>query len=261
MLNYYQFILESNKINRKYYIFDWDDNILQMPTQIYLYDKEKGEEISVSTEEFSKVRNDDNYEYVDHSFVEFSDNGEMGDEAFIEDTKKALSKNKFSPSWDDFIECLRNGSLFAIVTARGHKPESIKDGVKYIIANVLSDEDFDDLIANLISFKSFYDNVNIQEDYNEYELIDEYLDKCGFYPISNEEIYNKFKLHPQKNQEELKLACIEDFTAKVKDLSKSNKAEMSMTIGFSDDDYKNASVVAKHSDIPVYYTKDTKKLL
>jgi hypothetical protein len=39
----------------KYYAFDWDDNILTMPTQIILR-TEDNEEIGMSTEDFAEYR-------------------------------------------------------------------------------------------------------------------------------------------------------------------------------------------------------------
>jgi hypothetical protein len=39
----------------EYYAFDWDDNIMTMPTQIMLSD-DKGEEVGMSTEDFAEHR-------------------------------------------------------------------------------------------------------------------------------------------------------------------------------------------------------------
>ena len=41
--------------NLKYYAFDWDDNILYMPTQIIVMNDE-GKEIGMSTEDFADYR-------------------------------------------------------------------------------------------------------------------------------------------------------------------------------------------------------------
>jgi hypothetical protein len=43
--------------NMKYYAFDWDDNIVHMPTKIVLK-TEDGDEIGMSTEDFAKYRHD-----------------------------------------------------------------------------------------------------------------------------------------------------------------------------------------------------------
>ena len=39
----------------KYYAFDWDDNIVHMPTKIILLN-DKGEEVEMSTEDFATHR-------------------------------------------------------------------------------------------------------------------------------------------------------------------------------------------------------------
>ena len=41
----------------KYYAFDWDDNLMFMPTKIYLKD-DKGKSVGMSTEDFAEYRTD-----------------------------------------------------------------------------------------------------------------------------------------------------------------------------------------------------------
>ena len=43
---------ESGAPDEKYYAFDWDDNIVTMPTKIILKDDE-GREVGMSTEDFA----------------------------------------------------------------------------------------------------------------------------------------------------------------------------------------------------------------
>ena len=48
--------LDPNKLpDHKYYAFDWDDNVMNMPTQIMVQD-EKGNEVGMSTEDFAEHR-------------------------------------------------------------------------------------------------------------------------------------------------------------------------------------------------------------
>ena len=44
--------IEDEKHNLKYYAFDWDDNILFMPTKIIVLDK-AGKEVGMSSEDFA----------------------------------------------------------------------------------------------------------------------------------------------------------------------------------------------------------------
>ncbi len=132
------------------YIFDWDDNILYMPTTIKM-DKKNGDKwvpLDVSTDDFVKVRNDKNYRLRDNNaelaFIDF-----RLSKPFIEDVKKAIHQNKFAPSADKFKEALINSRTFAINTARGHKPNTLKEGVKIFIDMVLTKEEKSKMLNNI----------------------------------------------------------------------------------------------------------------
>ena len=46
---------EDNTPDMKYYAFDWDDNIVHMPTKIILK-TEDGDEVGMSTDDFAEYR-------------------------------------------------------------------------------------------------------------------------------------------------------------------------------------------------------------
>ena len=50
-----EIIHDQMKPTMKYYAFDWDDNLMYMPTKIYLVD-EDGESVGMSTEDFAEYR-------------------------------------------------------------------------------------------------------------------------------------------------------------------------------------------------------------
>ena len=115
----------------KYYIFDWDDNILDMPTRIHL--ERRGTDgvwrpVGVTTSVFSLVRNDrENYRPPDgdweSSFREFRDFAELEESTFLRDTRAALEpirsgREQGAPSFFRFKKALVEGRLFAIATAR-----------------------------------------------------------------------------------------------------------------------------------------------
>ena len=140
------------EFQKRAYSFDWDDNILFMPTKVYL-DKRAGKgwvPVSVSTEEFAQIRGDigKNIRYRNNSIVEtFEDFRSY--ESFINDTKEALRKKSFGPSFDKFKEALINTHDFSIITARGNPPSAIKDSIKLIISTILSDGEMETLENNL----------------------------------------------------------------------------------------------------------------
>ena len=80
----------------KYYAFDWDDNLMFMPTKIYLKDDE-GKSVGMSTEDFAEYRTkigEEDFEYEGHNIVGFDDDPfkdfrVTGDEKFLRDSMKA----------------------------------------------------------------------------------------------------------------------------------------------------------------------------
>ena len=52
-----EIIDDENSPIMKYYAFDWDDNLMFMPTKIYLKDK-NGKSVGMSTEDFAEHRTD-----------------------------------------------------------------------------------------------------------------------------------------------------------------------------------------------------------
>lgn len=225
-----------------YYAFDWDDNILYMPTVIHL-EKREGDSwvpTDVSTAEFANVRNDkENYRITDgaYAFIEFRDDGKRGDNAFLEDGKKAISQGKLGPAWEDFIECLTSGSLFAIITARGHEAPAMRKGVEWIIDNVLTDDEKNELYSNLLKFAYIFKEEGEHERIlrgqpSNNNLVKVYLDNCDFVGVSSPSRGGSPE-NPEKSKEEALL----QFNSKVNNFAKS--VGMKAKIGFSDDDLKN----------------------
>lgn len=271
---YRQFISESSDSERHllYYAFDWDDNILNMPTVIHMDKLVDGEWIptDVSTSEFAEVRTDkDNWRLVnnnpDEAFSEFRDNGPRGDVAFLEDLKHAIELDKYGPAWDDFIECLTNGSLFAIITARGHEAPAMRMGVEWIIDNLLSEEQLYEMYNHLMKFAYLfkqddnYDRV-LKGEPSKNKLVSLYLDNCHFVGVSAPSRGGS-PSNPEKAKEEALL----DFKAKVNDFA--SRIGFKAKIGFSDDDIKNVKHIEdlidnlnheKFPNIIQYVVKGTK---
>lgn len=123
---------EGKAPDLKYYAFDWDDNIVHMPTKIVLEDT-SGDEVEMSTEDFATYRDrigNEPFDYMGRTIKGYAEkpfrNFKVeGDKQFLIDAMRA----KPGPAWDDFKEAINNGSIFAIITARGHNPKTIKEGV------------------------------------------------------------------------------------------------------------------------------------
>ena len=227
-----------------YYAFDWDDNILNMPTVIHMDRMVDGEWVpeDVSTAEFAEVRGDsDNWRIVggdpDQAFCEFRDSGPRGESAFMEDMKAAISAGKLGPAWDDFLECLTSGALFAIITARGHEAPSMKKGVEWILDNVLSEEQLYEMYNNLMKFAYLfrhnkeYDRV-LRGAPSSNPLVQLYLSNCEFVGVSAPSRGGS-PANPEKAKEDALMLFVERVDRFAKSIG------YSTMIGFSDDDIKN----------------------
>jgi hypothetical protein len=236
----------------KYYAFDWDDNIVHMPTKILVKD-ESGNEVGMSTDDFAEFRHQigkEPFNYKGKTIVDYSDSPfrnfrTEGDKDFLVDAMRA----KKGPAFDDFREAINNGSLFAIITARGHNPNTIKEAIYNYIIEGFNGIDKDELIKNLKKYRSFIGEDEMTDE----ELIKSYLELNKYHPVSFGD--DKGAVNP----EEAKVSAMEDFVNYIKAMAAvlnkkaflkkdiSNKFNPdNLSIGFSDDDPKNIEVMQKH---------------
>lgn len=243
---------EKGTPDMKYYAFDWDDNIVHMPTKIILRN-DLGDEVGMSTTDFAKYREKIGkgpFEYEGETIVGFADNAfrnfrTEGDKTFLVDAMKA----KKGPAFDDFKEAINNGSIFAIITARGHNPRTLKQGVYNYIVDGFGGIDKDQLVKNLRKYRDLTD----EEEMSDEEMIQAYLDLNKYHPVSFGSEQGA------TSPEELKIMAMDEFVSYIKDLAHelNKKAYLKNdvknafipkkpSIGFSDDDLKNIEVMRKH---------------
>ena len=250
----------------KYYMLDWDDNIMFMPTQIYM--RTESGEIGMGTEPFAHYRNKLNPE-TGEAFEPFEYDGEIvlglsknpfrdfksGKETFINDMKKA----KLGPAWDDVVEAVNGGSYLAIITARGHNPEVFKSAFEELINNEtggISKEKFYNSIKKR-NYKAGKKTNSLEKE------LEDYLDNCLFYPVGH--YYPNGGIKP----EEVKLEAIKLFKSSVEELIgylnnqlelKGEKYKLKPKFGFSDDDLKNIEFAVKEIEgVDIYSTHGGKK--
>ncbi len=244
-------ITEAGTPDMKYYAFDWDDNIMNMPTKIILKNDD-GEEVGMSTEDFAHYRSmigKEDFQYEGDTIVGFGDNafrnfGVEGDRKFIVDSMTAPT----GPAWNDFVEAINNGSIFAIITARGHTPTVLREACYNLILSNRDGISFMELVKNLEKYRDIagYDGTQ-----DKMEILDEYLDLCRFYPVSYGE-------GSATSPEEGKIKAMKEFISYIKEISNtigkkaflkndvSNNFIPEPTLGFSDDDIRNVETMKKH---------------
>jgi hypothetical protein len=263
MLKYsdYKKIFESYTL--KYMAFDWDDNILFMPTKIHMQKEVDGEWIDtdVSTSQFAEVRNADGWRIKDNdpdvAFSEFRDEGPRGGDAFLEDAKKSLSDKKFGPSWDQFLKCLVRGNIFAIITARGHEPDTIRNAVEFIIENYLDEDQKNEMAANLSAYHNLFYETDHMKDFSFEYLIDYYLSHCEFIGVSSDTFIKKSGGEATASDPEKgKQIAMELFVDKIHLWGK--KVDRKVMVGFSDDDKSNVDHINKffRNELSLKYLMD-----
>ena len=258
----------------KYYAFDWDDNIMYMPTQIIVLD-DNDEEVKMSTEDFAEYREmigKEDFDYKGKTIVGYAQRPYRfftveGDKNFMTDCMLAET----GPSWSDFVECINGGSVFSIITARGHTPSVMKEAVYNLIVSNHQGIDSKQCVENL---KKYIQLVMDQDasGLSDKEVIDDYLELCYFAPVTNP----SFGGGSASNPEEGKINALRYFISYCRELSsmigakgmfKNDIMNNEPSIGFSDDDLRNVEKISgflekeyPEKPVDVYLTKGGKKI-
>jgi hypothetical protein len=282
----------------KYYAFDWDDNLMFMPTKIMVM-SENDDEIGMSTEDFAEHRTQigvEPFKYKSATIIGFANEPfrffrEMGDKRFVVDSMTA----PLGPAWNDFVECINGGSIFAIITARGHNPETLKESVYNLIMSNKNGLNRKKLEESLRQY-DLLTSEGISEDIrpNRNTTIEQYLNMCKFHPVS-------YGSGSAASPEEGKNKALKGFISYCRDLAKNLiqfilkknpnmdltdlvpkfKNDVAMdepvinvdefvnrhtTIGFSDDDQRNIEASSEFlnkeyekNPVNLYLTKGGKK--
>jgi hypothetical protein len=240
---------DEGRPDTKYYAFDWDDNILFMPTSIILL-SDKDDEVPMSTEDFAEHRQQigkEPFNYKGTAIVDFAPNPfrnfrSEGDKRFVLDSMLAQP----GPSWNDFVECINGGSILAIITARGHNPKTLREAVYNLIMGNHLGINSKTLSTNLKRYRNLGGDVNVDgktiTTLTKNEL-NEYLNLCRFEPVT-------FGDGDASNPEEGKIKAMRNFIGYCKEMAQEigEKAffkndivnnEIEPIIGFSDDDERN----------------------
>lgn len=143
---------------RSFYFFDFDDNIAFLTTPLILFHKETREELLISSGDFAQQHRhighsgvygayDIDYCDMTGTFRNFRDHHidelerlQGRRQIFVQDVAHALGFEDFQwkgPSWECFYHATFNQRPLSVITARGHHPETLKDGIRVFVQNKL----------------------------------------------------------------------------------------------------------------------------
>jgi hypothetical protein len=216
------------------YSFDWDDNIVSMPTTIKVV--KNGEKIEVPTDEYANIRNSPEYSLGDDAFDNF-----ISDDKFLSDLEEAIKTKSFAPSFNKFKEALIFANPISIITARGHKPETIRRGMDIVISGTFSEDELSDMLENI------QERLPETKDMDAQETLKKYLDSHEYHPVTSEIFAEKFglKVGSASNPEHNKKIAFRDYVEKIINKTKEMVGTKynKLSIGFSDDDLGNIKAI------------------
>jgi len=242
----------------KYYIFDWDDNILRMPTRIHLERRLPDGTWTphrVSTAVFAVIRNDtENYRPPGNdwtqAFNEFRDFDTDDESKFLKDARTAIDQvirgdTAPPPSFNAFRKTLTEGRIFAIVTARGHRSETLQKGVKLFIERVLSPTDKATMLANLRGYIHCYLGADKLLGMTDADILSFYLSLNKYHAVTSPQFHAlmKGKIPDPQQSEVGKQYAIRDVIEHLFSIVEKDNIKKPMSVGFSDDDPANIRAV------------------
>ncbi len=247
----------------KYYIFDWDDNILCMPTRIHMERLDRdGNWVPhlCSTATFCAVRKDtEHYRFPqnirERAFVEFQDDPTPhGGGNFLTDLDCALDdiatgRRKKPPSFDVFRKTLIEGRLFAIVTTRGHEAITLRNGVERFINRVLTPVEREVMLINLRGYSYCFDGV--QTFPSQQAVLNHYLDLNHYHAITSKTFAalladESRTIVKQEERKQFAIRIFVDHIADILDRTGMAALRLPISIGFSDDDPFNIIAVQNY---------------
>ena len=221
--------------------------------------------MELSTATFALVRSDTEHYRAPggkwrEAFRNFEDSPQRDN--FLEDTRAALARiaagERPGPSFNALRKTLREGRIFAIVTARGHSPAAVERAVRCFIDEVLTPEEREEMMSSLRGYRQWLDGVGDGEFGTDEEELDYYLSMCRYSAVTYEGFAKRMAADPIY-QEKLAVAstaaqpelakefAIRDFVEHVFHmLRRSGNLNRPVSIGFSDDDKGNVKSVSRY---------------
>jgi hypothetical protein len=135
-----------------FYFFDFDDNIMFLKTRIFVRNTLTRAEVALTTSEFALVHPQlgrpgrwEDFALFDGTDRDFRDRPADqlpagGKQPFVRDVEEAVATPGSSwqaPSWQLFVYACEHQRPLSIVTARGHAPQTVREGVRALVARGL----------------------------------------------------------------------------------------------------------------------------
>ena len=213
------------------FIYDWDDNIMFMPSILHIEKLigTKWTPMDATPAQWAKIKNNANIRDLgDESFFDFHD-----DKSFVLHLSQAIHDLEFGPAYKAFKKTLINGEDFAILTARGHSPNTVMTGVMMLI------------------FRTFSENeiIEMMETVGD---IGRYLEQQEYFTVSSKEFNNRFGTDNTGRTKDKKAIALYNYISEkihynssLVEPKKWKKLYSDFNVVFSDDDVDNVEAAVE----------------
>lgn len=245
--------------NFSLYILDFDGNILQTETPIYLLNKSTNKIEAISTYEHDQnpekyFHPESDFVMVNHSYMEARENFPHADHRgfnwLTSDISRAIEQWEFAPSFEIFKKIvLIEARVFSILTARGNSPDNFERGFTLLTNSVLSPEEKERQRENIIQ------SYRLPIDTRYEDALHFYMTKIAtFIPCNNPHVERFLDLWTPENLAERKAKATSFIIKNTRKTIEKLYPEMNFheflngrnfSIGFSDDSKSNAVAVYK----------------
>ena len=238
----------------KYYAFDLDGNIARPKTRMWGW--RHGREEEIDAEKYAHAYDDirarrngwEPHPDPKRAFRAFGPDPEF-DAPFV----KTLLAAEPGPAAPDFAEAVNGGHLFAVVTARGHSVAAFKEAFREAILRGLWGVNPDAMASSVGQFvrhaREKSDQVEIPRNWSHGALVDYYLDRCMWYPVSNPDVVRELAPDAAPDAlkiEDLKVLAIRRIMDRVRIASSVIlRGGENLTLGFSDDTAANVRTISE----------------
>jgi hypothetical protein len=165
---------------RSFYFFDFDDNVVYLPTLLYIFHNETGEEKALTTREFARISehlgksgewakfelrfNDEtgSFRRFREKKLNFIDRFMGRKQPLVEDIVRTIKLNHLDwrgPSWNFFWHAVHNNRPLSIITARGHSADTFKAGISVLVKSAHLTQEPNYLSVFAVSNKHIRENL------------------------------------------------------------------------------------------------------
>lgn len=240
-------------MSHKAYAFDIDDNLLHTKATVFLEKRTKKgwrKRIEIPESELKKKIHDRDYRYpnndIEDCFHHMRGPGKIKEHLF-----EALENGRTGPSWEKFKHANKEASPIALITARGHPIQDIRDAHHAMLLEAFDISDLKEFLENINKRLEACESEDLRHflkyhKKNENKMLNLFLDMNYYAPCSDLEYLKTIHMGLWSGIPERKVQAFQKFITHIVELNSkklTNPENKALKIWFSDDSLDNLSAM------------------